>query len=59
MSLLLDVHGLVGGEFVLSDLDLDALGIFAELNLGAAIGIGRPSVIPRFGAAVGFNYRLP
>ncbi|MEX2535006.1 MAG: hypothetical protein WD273_05340 [Trueperaceae bacterium] len=55
---LFEVHGLAGGEFVFSDLDLEELGIFAEFSLGGAIGIGRPSQIPTFGGAVGFNYRF-
>lgn len=55
---LFDIHGLAGGEFRLTDMGLDPLGIFAELALGAAIGIGRTSVIPSFGGAVGFNYHF-
>lgn len=55
---LIDLHGLGGAEFVLSDLDLEELGVFAEFSLGAGIGINRPSQIPRFGGAVGFNYRF-
>lgn len=55
----LDVHALAGGEFRLSDLDLEELGVFAEISLGAGIGVGgRSSEIPRFGAAVGFNYHF-
>lgn len=57
-GVLVDVHGLVGGEFRLGDLELDPFGIFAELALGGAIGIGRDSVIPTFGGAVGFNYHF-
>lgn len=53
---LFEVHGLAGGEFFLSDLDLEELSIFAEFSLGGAIGIGRSSQIPTFGGAVGFNY---
>lgn len=55
---LLDIHALAGGEFRFVDLGLPQLGLFAELALGAAIGIGRPSEIPTFGAAVGFNWRF-
>lgn len=55
---LIDIHGLLGGEFRFTDLGLDPLGIFAELSLGAGIGIGRPSVIPTFGGAVGFNFHF-
>ena len=55
---LFGVHGLAGGEFRFRDLNLEQLGIFIELALGAAIGIGRPSIIPTFGGAVGFNGRV-
>lgn len=57
-SALLDIHGLLGGEFRLSEVNLDPLGIFAEVELGAGIGIHRPSVIPTFGGAIGFNYHF-
>ncbi len=57
-GVLLDIHGLVGGEFRLRDAGLEQLGLFAELALGAGIGIGRPSIIPTFGGAVGFNWRF-
>ena len=40
---LLDAHGLAGGEFRFTDLGLSPLGLFAELSLGAAVGIGRRS----------------
>ncbi len=56
---LIDIHGLLGGEFRFSDVDLDPLGIFAEISLGAGIGVGgRSSEIPSFGGAVGFNYHF-
>lgn len=58
-GVLFEVHGLAGGEFILADLDLEELGIFAEFSLGGAIGMGaRSSTIPTFGGAVGFNYRF-
>jgi hypothetical protein len=57
-GILVDLHGLAGAEFILSDLDLEELGVFAEFSLGAAIGIGRTSQIPTFGGALGFNYRF-
>lgn len=57
-GILLEVHGLGGGEFFLTDLDLEELSIFAELSLGAALGINRASEIPTFGGALGFNYRF-
>ena len=55
---LFDIHGLAGAEFRFYDTGLDNLGIFAEIALGAGIGIGRPSQIPSFGAAVGFNWHF-
>lgn len=56
---LFEVHGLAGGEFFLTDLDLEELSIFAEFSLGGAIGFGtRTSQIPTFGGAVGFNYHF-
>ena len=55
---LIDVHGLVGGEFRLYDVGINPLGIFAELSLGAAIGLGRSSVIPSFGGGVGVNWHF-
>lgn len=55
---LFDVHGLVGGEFRFVDLGLAPLGIFAELSLGAGIGLGRPSRIPTFGGGIGFNWHF-
>jgi hypothetical protein len=55
---LLDLHGLVGGEFRLSAGGLGDLGIFAEGTLGAGIGLGRDSRIPSGGAAVGFNWHF-
>lgn len=57
-GVLVDLHGLVGGEFRLSDIELNPFGIFAELSLGAGIGLGRDSIIPSFGGAVGFNYHF-
>lgn len=55
---LIDLHVLGGGEFRFTDLGLDPLGVFAEVSLGAGLGLGRPSQIPTFGGAVGFNYRF-
>jgi hypothetical protein len=57
-SALIDVHGLLGGEFRLYDLELEQFGMFAELTLGAGIGVYRNSVLPTFGGAVGFNYHF-
>jgi hypothetical protein len=57
-SALIDIHGLVGGEFRLGDVGLRPLGIFAEISLGAGIGINRNSQIPSFGGAVGFNWHF-
>ena len=56
---LLDVHGLVGGEFRFVDLGVPQLGIFAEGTLGARIGIsGISSQFPTFGAALGVNWHF-
>jgi hypothetical protein len=57
-SALIDVHGLLGGEFRLYDLELEQFGVFAELTLGAGFGVYRNSVLPTFGGAVGFNYHF-
>lgn len=55
---LLDAHGLAGGEFRFTDVGLSPLGLFAELSLGAAIGIGRSSLIPSFGGGLGINWHF-
>lgn len=55
---LLDAHGLAGGEFRFTDLGLSPLGLFAELSLGAAVGIGRKSLIPSFGGGLGINWHF-
>jgi len=55
---LLDAHGLAGGEFRFTDVGLSPLGLFAELSLGAAIGIGRSSIIPSFGGGLGINWHF-
>lgn len=56
----LEVHGLVGAEYRFIDIDLTALGIFAELSLGAEIatGGGGSARLPAFGAALGFNWHF-
>lgn len=56
----LDLHALVGAEYRLVDVDLTALGLFAELSVGAEIdasGGGR-SRFPAVGAALGFNWHF-
>lgn len=55
---LLDLHGLVGGEFRFSAAGLSQLGLFIEGTLGASIGIGRDSRVPSGGAAIGFNWHF-
>ncbi len=55
---LLDLHGLIGGEFRLSAGGLGSLGIFVEGSLGVSIGLGRDSRIPSTGAAIGFNWHF-
>ncbi|MEX2541500.1 MAG: hypothetical protein WD314_06810 [Trueperaceae bacterium] len=58
-GLLVDLHAFLGGEFVLSDLDLEELGIFAELGLGGGIGFGsRAHENATVRGALGFNYRF-
>jgi hypothetical protein len=57
-SALIDVHGLLGGEFRFYDLDLEEFGVFAEVTLGAGFGVNRNSALPTFGGAVGFNYHF-
>ena len=56
----LDLHGLVGAEYRLVDVDLTALGLFAELSLGAEFstsGSGNAR-FPAVGAALGFNWHF-
>ena len=57
-GILIEIHGLAGGEFRFTDVNLDPLGIFAEISVGAGFGIGRSSEFPRIGGAVGFNYHF-
>lgn len=55
-----DLHGLVGLEYRLVDVDLTALGLFAELSLGAEFdtsGSGNAR-FPTVGAALGFNWHF-
>ena len=60
-SFLLDVHGLFGTEFRFIEYDLEELGLFLELSLGAALAIGseipQPN-IPFAGLAFGFNFHF-
>lgn len=57
-GVLIDLHALAGAEFRFWDAGLSPLGLFAEATIGAAIGAGRPSVIPSFGAGVGVNWHF-
>jgi hypothetical protein len=55
-----EVHGLLGGEYRFTDLQLAPLGIFGELSLGAEFGTGGggQARLPTFGAALGFNWHF-
>ncbi len=56
-SFLIDAHGLVGAEYSFADFDLEEIGAFVEVRLGAALAVGgipQPSV-PSASAVVGFN----
>lgn len=54
-----EVHGLLGGEYRFTDIELEELGIFGELSLGAEIDMSRGGArLPTFGAAVGFNWHF-
>ena len=57
----LDVHGLLGGEFRFSEAGLSALGLFVEGSLGARIGLGgagSATQLPAAGAALGVNWHF-
>lgn len=54
-----EVHGLLGGEYRFADIELEELGIFGELSLGAEIDMRRGGArLPTFGAAVGLNWHF-
>ena len=56
-SFMIDVHGLVGAEYSFADFDLEEIGVFLEVRLGAALAVGgipQPSV-PAASAVLGFN----
>ena len=52
------VHGLLGGEYRFTDLDLAPLGIFGEFSLGAEFSTGGRARVPALGAALGFNWHF-
>ena len=56
----LDLHALVGAEYRLVDVDLTALGLFAELSLGAEFDTSGSGTarFPAVGAALGFNWHF-
>lgn len=55
----LDVHGLLGGEYRFSQAGIPALGLFVEGTLGARVGIGgASSQLPAVGAALGVNWHF-
>ena len=53
-----EVHGLLGGEYRFTDLDLAPLGIFGEISLGAEFSTSGTARLPAFGAALGFNWHF-
>jgi hypothetical protein len=56
-SFLADLHGLVGTEYRLVAAQLDELGFFLEVQLGAALAIGNIAqpAVPNLGAVIGIN----
>lgn len=54
------LHGLLGGEYRFTDLQLAPLGIFGEISLGAefSTGGGGSARLPAFGAALGINWHF-
>ena len=57
----LDVHGLVGGEYRFAAANLPQLGLFLEGSLGARIGLGvsdASTQLPALGAALGVNWHF-
>ncbi len=55
---LLDLHGLVGGEFRFSGVGVGSFGLFVEGTLGTSLGLGRDGRTPSGGAAVGLNWHF-
>jgi len=57
-SFLLDAHGLLGAEYRFEQAQAEQLGIFLEMQLGAALAVGsnitQPAV-PTIGVLAGFN----
>jgi hypothetical protein len=56
-SFLFDIHGIIGTEYRLANADLEELGLFMEIHIGAAIATGdipQPS-IPVASVLVGVN----
>ena len=53
-----NAHGLVGGEFRFSDVDLPQLGVFVEAAAGLTIQSNAPVTFPDLDASVGFNWHF-
>ncbi len=58
-SFIFDGHGLVGAEYNFEEADLEEIGVFVEVRLGAALAVGdniqQPN-IPAAAAVVGVNF---
>ena len=58
-SFLFDVHGIFGTQYTFAELDLEEIGVFLEVRLGAALAVGgdieQPNV-PSAGAVIGVNF---
>lgn len=58
-SFLFDAHGLVGTQYSFSDYDLEEIGLFLEIRLGAALAVGEnipQPAVPSAGAVLGVNF---
>lgn len=56
---ILEVHGLIGGEYRFTELELDPLGVFLEGSLGGEVNLsGGDADVPSVGAALGVNWHF-